>query len=84
MCPSFGPWLFPTNNFPDANSDPTTDRPSDRPTDGPTLSRRGYLKIMFPALSMQRRSYKLMNITENVLCTWKTDSQVSKLASKYK
>jgi hypothetical protein len=48
VCPSFGPWLCPSDNFPDANPDPTSDRPSDgpdfRPTFSPTFSRRGYCK----------------------------------------
>jgi hypothetical protein len=48
LVPSFGPWLCPSDNAPDANPDPTSDRPSDgpdfRPTFSPTFSRRGYCK----------------------------------------
>jgi hypothetical protein len=46
VCP-FGP-LCPSDNFSDANPDPTSDRPSDGPdfcpTFCPTFSRRGYCK----------------------------------------
>jgi hypothetical protein len=52
VCTSFDPWLCPSDNFPDANPDPTypdrrSDGPEDyRPTFSPTFSRRGYVKIM--------------------------------------
>jgi hypothetical protein len=48
VCPSFRPWFCPSDNFPDANPDPTSQRPSDgrdfRPNFIPTFSRRGYCK----------------------------------------
>jgi hypothetical protein len=40
VCRSFGPWLHPSDNFPD----PISDRPSDGPDFRPTFSRRGYCK----------------------------------------
>jgi hypothetical protein len=48
VCPSFGPWLCPSDSFQDANPDPTSDRSSHGPdfcqTFCPTFSRRGYCK----------------------------------------
>jgi hypothetical protein len=44
VCPSLGPWLCPSDNFPDANPDPTSDRLSDGSDFCPTFIWRDYCK----------------------------------------
>jgi hypothetical protein len=66
VCPSFGPWLCPSDNFPDS----TSDCPSDGPDFCSTFSRRGYCKNNdHVSLSVQIYSdIRLLKISCNYLC----------------